>query len=50
MQEDTGGKTCFPTSAAWQERKIKAKRLSGNKAFIREDLGHMLGMAKNGLA
>jgi hypothetical protein len=25
MQEDTGGKKFFPTSAAWQERKIKAK-------------------------
>ena len=25
MQKDTGGKKFFPTSAAWQERKIKAK-------------------------
>jgi len=33
MPEDTGGKKFFPTPAAWQERKIKAKRLSENTIF-----------------
>ena len=34
MQEDTGGKKFFPTPAAWQEGKIKAKEARQNNLIV----------------